>query len=546
MTEESKNIPSPAAPATTGNEILDLDGRLTELLVERAQFLARIGARRRGKHLPLADPTLERTLWTAWEKHLTAGKLSPKLWKQLFVLANAIAYDLSETGTEPSRETFVLAPGSDPADVDLPGPVSQVHVRLLAALAAASGQAVTARPVILSDPLVELAKALNQVGGSLSWEESGLVAAESGGLAFEGHTVFAGHDPFNFCLLLALGLTHPGRSRFSGGPELKMLDLSAFNRVLPALGARLAPIDMKSPGLPARLEAGGPMAPEVKLEAGAPEGLAAALATAGWTYPEGLSVLYPEGAACGRHTSAAAQVLRACGIAVEHTPGRIRVRRGEVKLPEAPLLPLDGLLCAYLLALPAFRGGRVRMWGAWPAEDQACAAAGALLAAAGLNLNAGETSAVSEPGTRPDTPRLEPILPELVPLAVALVARLQKGGTVLLPAGYPSAGEAMELAAQAGCQASREDRVLTVTPGGRPAEKPAPFAAPDPTFAMALGLVAHLSPGLTLANPGIMASLWPGFFSLYNRLPHIRGSFLRPTKDEPPHAEAKKRRRVRV
>lgn len=545
MTEESKIPPSSPVPGSA-TELLELDARLADLLDERAQLLARNGLKRRAKRMPLADPNLERSLWTAWEKHLAAGRLSPKLWKQLFVLANAIAYDLSESAPSQSRETFVLSPGREPADVDLPGPVSQVHVRLLAAVAAAAGQAVTARPVILSDALVELAKALNQVGGSLSWEESGLIAAEAGGLAFEGHTVFAGHDPFNFCLLVALGLTHPGRSRFSGGPELKMLDLTAFNRVLPSLGARLAPIDMKSPGLPARLEAGGPMAPEVKLEANAPEGLAAALATAGWTYAEGISVLYPEDAACGRYTSAAAQVLAACGLNVEHTPGRIKVRRGEARLPAVPVLPVDGLLCAYLLALPAFRGGRVRLEGAWPAEDQACSAAAALLRTAGLDLVIGEADVTTVPGTRPEAPRFEPVLPGLVPLAVALAARLDRGGSVVLPEAYPSIGEAMELAALAGCRAAREERALVLTPDPSAAATPAPLAAPDPSFAMALGLVAHLTPGLILANPGIMASLWPGFFSLYNRLPLIRGSFLRPTKDEPPHAEAKKRRRVRV
>jgi hypothetical protein len=62
---------------------------------------------------------------------------------------------------------------------------------------------------------------------------------------------------------------------------------------------------------------------------------------------------------------------------------------------------------------------------------------------------------------------------------------------------------------------------------------------------MGVALIAFLTPGVAIDNPGGLAGLWPRFWGLFNSLPIARDPA--PAPKEPENHDAKpKNRRVRV
>jgi 3-phosphoshikimate 1-carboxyvinyltransferase len=66
------------------------------------------------------------------------------------------------------------------------------------------------------------------------------------------------------------------------------------------------------------------------------------------------------------------------------------------------------------------------------------------------------------------------------------------------------------------------------------------WMAPSAQWAMAYGLCAFLRPNLHLSNPGIMTSLFPSFWNMYNTLPHPE--LKRRTEQEPQDVKPVRRR----
>jgi hypothetical protein len=138
------------------------------------------------------------------------------------------------------------------------------------------------------------------------------------------------------------------------------------------------------------------------------------------------------------------------------------------------------------------------------------------------------------------------------PLALALACLpALRGGEALLP----------ELP-QGLSEAERDDflQALDIAPEGTrlpapkaPARQDAiPWTAPSPAWAMAYALAAFVRPHLKLVNPGIMTTLWPRFWALYNALPEPQaapsaysGKGEESEASEEQHDEAK-RKRVRL
>jgi hypothetical protein len=79
-----------------------------------------------------------------------------------------------------------------------------------------------------------------------------------------------------------------------------------------------------------------------------------------------------------------------------------------------------------------------------------------------------------------------------------------------------------------------------------------PWTAPSPAWAMAYALAAFDRPRLKLANPGIMTTLYPRFWALYNGLPDPLAAALTAQREEhndTPKEERNdtpKRKRVRL
>ncbi|HBR06523.1 MAG TPA: hypothetical protein DD766_05635 [Desulfovibrio sp.] len=551
MTDETKKGPSRRGHQPGGegvfekrlSEIKELDAGILELLARRAAILGRETAWRRSRGKPGSDPALEKQVWSIWEEAARSHGLDAKLLRQLFGMLNFF-------GQAPQRpvrrqgDPFGLAPRQMPVDVDLPAPRSTRQARLWALMAAATGQPLTLSQTVLSDPLIELVKALNQAGAHLSWTAETLEATPGAApLSFEDKLLFAGEEPFTFFALLAQALRGAGRCKFAGGPDLKLLDIGPLNHVLPALGARLISLNPHGPGLPARLECGGEQGDSVDLPEDLPPSFAAALALMGWALPRGLTLRFTPGPEIEASLAEAQGVLEACGLSVRRKPGSFAVAPGTPKLPKAPELPPDPVLCAYLAALPAFTGGRVRLSGPWPAKDPLGPDLDRDLASLGLSVRLEDGALVGAKAAPEGEPSVDfRHRPETFPLALMLALASGRPCRVAAPAGVEPLASASEMLERLGARFELEGGTLLLTPGRLSWEGSCP--APGPYWLLALALAAWLKPGIAVDNPGDLAALWPRFWNIYNALPTGRSSDA-PRGEKTRHEPAKPRR-IRV
>ncbi|EMG36329.1 chorismate mutase [Desulfocurvibacter africanus PCS] len=536
-------LPEPQKSITT--QINDLDRRLAALLAERTRLLTKAATARQEKRKPLSDPEQERRIWFEWDKAAKRLGLEPRMLRKTVALLNGMAYARVGARQGPSMD-FLLTPKRNAVDIDAAAPLSVDHLLLITTVAAASGQAMQLSPVALNDRTVELVKALNQAGAALSWEQESLSSRAGSKLAFEDKAIFAGDHEYTIYLLLALGLGHAGRCRFSGGADLKLLDLGRLSDILSALGARLAPLTPHTPGLPARLESGGRMASSLRLPEDCPPAFAAALATAAWTYPEGLSLQYDADSPVADALADAALVLTMCGIPFTASPGSFSVPHAEPNVPVAPELPMDRLISASVLAMPRFINGRARLVGPWPAALPMFQQAQRLLGSVGLDLAIDDTAASVT--VRPWPERLCLTAPDmtLAPLALVLAAAAPGGANLDCGSDDIFLSQAIEFLEACGKPHSVEGSLIRMDHGFDREHTIRIWSAPSVEFALAAALLAFVRPGIRLANPGVLTAHWPSFWNLYNRLGTPVRSLL-PQHKEPEHEpEQKPRRRIRI
>jgi len=549
------SMPVPEPKKTITSQINDIDRKLASLLAERTRLLAKAASARREKRKPLSDPEQERRIWSEWERVAKQLGLEPRLLRKTVALLNGIAYAKVGARQGPA-EDFLLTPKRLPVDIHAAAPLSVDHLLLLTTVAAASGQSAQFSPVVLNDRTVELVKALNMAGAALFWEQDALGARGGPPLVFEDKAIFAGdHEP-NIYLLLALALGHAGRCRFSGGPDLKLLDLGRLAEPLATLGARLAPLTPHTPGLPARLESGGRMATSLRLAEDTPPAFASALAMAAWTYPEGLSLEFEPDSDIAAALADAALVLTLCGIPFTVAPGSISVPRSEPRIQARADLPMDSLIAATLLAMPRLAEGRVRLTGLWATELPVFQQAQRLLGAVGLEFLADTAMVATTSGPWPQRLELAAGHTRLAPLALALAAAAPSGAT--LDCGdcgdcgdcdddHIFLSQALEFLEACAKPYTVDGRVIRLEPGFDRERGMRLWSAPNPEFALAAALLAYAKPGIRLANPGVLTGHWPGFWGLYNRFGAPLRSLL-PTPKEPEHEPEQKssKRRIRI
>ncbi len=529
MTTESG---TPRAQGSIRDERLgrlaELDERILALIGERSSILAREAAWRRSKGKSATDPSLEKHLWKAFEAQAKKAGLDRRMARQVFNLLNLCPAE--EARPQAARTTpYVLAPRRVPLDIDLPGPRSLALVRNWVALAAAANLPLRLAPVILNDPLVDLVKALNQAGAHLSWAQNEIVNQPGQGVQVEGKVLFTGDDPANLYLLIALCLAQAGRVKLTGGGGLKLMDAGPLNQMLPNLGARLVPLNPHSHGLPARLECGGDMAGEVSLPQDAPPEFAAALILAGWSYPQGLTLRFSPNTELTRHLRRAVWTLKAAGIQAELDETSCSVSSGVPRIPVEPDPPLDPVLTAYLLALPALADGRVELSGRFHPEDPVAAFVLERLDALGLDLDVREDSLAAKALRLPDHDIRIGQVPELLPLALVMALRAKRPVRILLPGDEPLPAAAEEFLTRLGANFEAGDGYVETSPSEL--SWSGVWTCPDPYFALGLALASFLKPGLAMDNPGVLTALWPQFLGLYNALPTGR-SAPRPDKEK--------------
>jgi 5-enolpyruvylshikimate-3-phosphate synthase len=415
------------------------------------------------------------------------------------------------------------------------------------ALAAGSGRALRVEHTLLNDPLIECIKAFNQTGAGLSWEENGAVLARAGEVPpLPDKALFVGNDTLNLYLLLGRYLLWPSHAKFAGDADLRLHNLAPLRRFAPSLGARLTCIVPKSDALPARLEASGLLPEEIFPPADLPADALSGLLIAAACGPKTLLFDLSAHDEADAVLEEALDVLQACKTNFFREGRRVRIEPGAYP-PPAPDAGMDLTLAFPLLALPAFCGGSVRLRGSWP-SCEAARQVERLLQCAGLNT---ERIADGISSHRPEKKRPLPApelarLPErFLPTALALaVLPALRGQAVPLPALPEKNPEQLDFLEALGL---RLEGGMALPPAGPVPRDATPWAAPTPSAALAFALAAFARPHLKLADPGIMASLYPPFWNLYNNLP-THGSAVSQAEKEAHDIQdaAPQRKRIRL
>lgn len=517
--------------------VMDLDRDILKLLARRSNLLERLRGRR-----DRMDSGDEKTLRAAWEK--AAGRMSrdARLTHQMFALLQEVEFLPRPVEGEERRPAFNLAPVQKPVDLRMTAPLACRRSRLYLTLAAVAGCACRISPSLLNDPAVECVKMLNQCGTSVAWDEDGtLRAREGGGLTLADKVIFVGDDALNFHLLLGQYVGRPSRAKFTGESTLKLADFSALRRFLPHLGARLTNVVPKSDGLPVRLECSGILPDRVDVPADLPVDAVTGLLLGApfWERPVAFDLSAHPG--LQEILAEAVAVLRDCGADISVNDALIRVTPGALRVPTEPELGMELTLAAVLLALPGAADGEVRLAGRWPT----CAVAQqlqTLLEQTGVRTEyaAGEIRAerVGQPATVPlDAAALpERFAPLALACAVLPALRQREGRMPLLPPATDST-EVESFLRHVGLEADDTGRLCPSADGDPEHARGVQnaWAAPSPSWAMALALTAYARPGLKLANPGVMTTLYPGFWALYNALPcpDLKRNVTEPVHEKP-------------
>ncbi len=501
----------------------EIDEDILRLVVRRSRLLAKMPE----------NSSRERELRTHWEEAAAKVSRDPRLIRQLF----ALLQEVDIAAEDLTLGAFNLAPSSAPIKATLRLPGSDRQTRRYAALAAASGEAVELRGVLLNTATIEAVKIFNQAGANLRWEEFPapvIHATRTNGFAGPSATgslrpvmdkvIHAGDDPLNLYLAIFLLATRPSRLKLLGESSLRFLDLSAVRHFLPALGCRMSNIVPGQDGLPARLESSALLPHKVVVPAELPDDAVTALllSTAFWDAPVTIDLsAHPRATAL---LDEAESVLRFCecscirrDLAFSVTPSHLRFPR---ELHADMCLPL----AFALLAMPGLTGGKVTLQGTWPVSDPLAAPLIALLEGS-VELAIGSDTVSSTRRSTPATPRdFSALPPELLGPALALfvhdvVARKAKPELPELPRQTDMA-LVDDFLHRLGLV--RNERRLEAVPE----EGKTPWAAPDLWWGLGFVLGSFSRRNLRLSNPSCISAVLPSFWTLFNSLPA-------PTMDRP-------------
>lgn len=518
--------------------LLNLDQELVSLIVQRTKALAEDSSKRRGRKGKVVDPALEKALWAGWKSKAEPGRLNLTLLRQIFGLLNALGYGQAEG---PAAERgYVLTPSQAPLAVDAQGPKDLFLTRSSVYLGAALNHQFTLSDVILNDPLIALVKALNQAGAALSWEEHSIHHQLSQGLRLDGKIIFCGQDPFNAFLLLCSALSQLGTVKFTGGADLRSIDLSEIGKILSQCGARLVHLDPHSSGFPVRLECSGMIPDRILLPRNTPPSFARALILAMAGLNQTLHWQMHHDDQSRFFTPPLIAVLQQFGVNSELTTDGVFFQEKTSKVNQKINLPLDAEMAAYLLAMPLAHGGTVRLNGNWPVDNPDASYFLALLS---------ELATMTQgPGWIQSNPKADKCKldikanPTSLPfaLALAIIAKSEAEIRVKLTSDLVDAWESIARTLAIDFELTSDG--LRILGPKRLPSGPAEFHAPNARWALAFSLMAMIYPGATLLNPGIVSDHWPQFWSIYNSLPF--GSGKRLIKTEEASAHQPRRRRI--
>jgi 3-phosphoshikimate 1-carboxyvinyltransferase len=518
-------------------ELDQLESDLVSLIDRRARLLSNISRKRQERRDSFTDTQLEKELWKKWKPSAQTG--NKRYYRQIFNQLNTLAYAQAEKSPE---KPFCLYPSHKPLNVDIPGPRETVETRLYTLLAAHSPGIRTIHDYPLNDVHVEFIKALNQGKAKLSWEQDTLHSQESE-FELDGASIYVGEDKLNLFLLLALGAGQPCVVRFNCSARLKNEDLRSIMPALQQLGARLNFIEPQSYSLPARLESSGIFSSSINFPPDGDPMFLLALILAAGTYPRPVEINFsPE--QMPPQTLHCLNIMEKCGISSTYTPGKINIEPGPITVPHHPEIHIDPFLSGFLLAMPVYGDGSVRLSGSWPE----CPSVLDLLHHGGIETEIREDAITARRGEAPKDTVLDiRQSPELLPLAVSIIAGLMRQnreeGSIFVDTADTDVTSAQECLENAGLSCRVFPNRLEVSRSTSSQEKGPPWECPTPWWCLAYALISFSYRGLCLSNPGILTSVWPKFWKIFTSLPEPQNQF---ESLESKGNEKTKRRRIIV
>jgi hypothetical protein len=527
---------------------LELDRDLMKMLARRGALVSRIRGGKDHAATPAAVRA-EKNARLAWEEAAPAFSKDPRFSRDLFSLLQDIRMLAKEEIDE--RGAFHLSPPGRPVSGILAGPSSTRAALMWTTLAAVLGLPLTLGPVSLSDAVAHTCKALAHLGAPLIRDavrpgSDNIVLSPGKPLVFKDAAIHAADTPLTLYLLAFIAAGTVGTCRFTGGAAMKNVDLSGLRHTLPLLGARLAHVIPRSQGLPALVECSGMIPAEVSVPADLPlDGVCALLiAPLVWNIPVTLRLGELPATLVAAALAETGPIHREMGARVDSHGACLRFTPGPTSLPRHPALPLSPALSACLLALPAFAGGSVALKGQWPAHLPQAVQAESLLAWGGLTLNI-QADAMTASASRPDAriapmPAME-LCPGLAPLFFALAALRARTAPLPLPEllSFEDAADVLVADDFLPRLGLRLDGKVIVAEE----RQKSVWVAPNPFWGMALALSACVVPGLRMANPALVTSVFPAFWRLYNALP-VLADPAAPKKTEETAHDAPARRRI--
>lgn len=550
--KSSKKELKSGKPRLLRDDILEIDSTILNLLLKRHNILQKL--RDKGK-IAAADEKIIREAWQA-----SAGRLSkdPELTSRFFALMQGIKFlpKPDKTSGLGKRDAFNLAPPKLPVKISLPAPLDSRLTRAWLYLASCAGTPVTVAPTLQNTDIVDCVKSLAQMGAYVSrlhetvpgreYEVISIKPCEP--LGRPDTVIHTGESSYNFYLFLCHYLGGFSRAKFTGNLQGNVAEFTALRHALPELGARLTSIIPKSMGLPARVECSGVLPPGFNFNKDLPCEFGECLILAAIFYPAPFTIDFSDSPHKDRIFGIMLPLLDNIGAAYALDNNVLCLTPCSPVLPEHPLIPVQTDVASFLLALTMPLQGEANLNGEWPKFD---ALLWDTLKSANLPWQTSEDliSSVNKTSFRAFNINNLPqeILRQIdrencggfTPLITSLSAcAALAGGAANLPAEFFDDPNVLDFLRTASLEPDENGNLKkAAAENGNPV-----WNAPTPQWAMALALAACArsdNAGFRLGNPGVMAALWPPFWSIYNSLPAPRPRPL-PVKEE----VKKQRRRI--
>jgi 3-phosphoshikimate 1-carboxyvinyltransferase len=540
-----KKTPASTHGMSLSEEIKLLDKKIASLITHRTRLLAKSARSRKNKKVALADARQEQMLWQTWKEEMQREGVDHHAARRIFLQLNTLAYAQAERHHNEDK-SFCLYPRKEAMDIAIEGPRSGFQARVMLFLAAASGQAVELSPFQPNDIAIELIKALNQCGGSLSWTSEACSVLPKARPDLDDKVIFTGQDRFNFYLLLCLALTGVHRVRFSGAANMKLLDLRPLADFLPELGARLTIVEPHGSGLPVRLETSGQLPSEIDIPEGLDNEFVLALAVCSLLFPGPTTLRIPAGQHEALFVQRGLRTLSRIGASIREQDGALEVTPGVPALaPVSRTLPMDPIQASCLLALPLLRGGSAELAGHWPADDAQASSIADILFEFGLKLHIAPNRVTMSVEQQPGALYLDlGSCPEYLPVALGLSLAVPGKVTLAVDPGLPDMEYAVDMLQTLHVEhAVTAEGIDILGHNGRKGQEIS-WVSPGPVWTLGYVLASFALPGICLANPGNITTLWPGFWGLFKNLPQPQNA--RPKTPQGDGDDRPKRRRIRI